>query len=209
MPTGPRRCGSAPTRSRPARECVGQHVGVGRHDGVAHLDSAAVGVVGGADQVEDGDAGGQAQGAGLVGHRHAGADFLVEAVQDMPGFLKPGVDPAGSGVGLLDGGAVGDVQGDIRGRGLDRAAVEKVAAVPGEHLAGGAQAAGDVAGGAFLADDDAVHARDAAGLLGLGDERGLAGLAVAAGEPVGGESPDRGPGADEHAAVVLGQDGVG
>src|SRR5450755_403870 len=188
------------------REAVCQDVGVGGHDGVADLDRPAVGVIGRPDQVEDRDAGGQAQGAGLLGHRHPRADFLVEAVEGVPGFLQPGVDAAGAGVGLGDRGAAGDVEGDVGDGRLDGLAVEEVAAVPGQDLAGAAEPGGDVAGGTLLADDDAVDLGPAARLLGIRDERGLALLPVAAGAAVGGQPPDGRPRPDEDAAAVLGQD---
>ena len=57
----------------------------------------------------------------------------------------------------------------------------------------------------LLADEDAVHVRLAACLLGLGDERGLALLTVAPGKPVGSEPPHRRPRTDEHATPVLSQ----
>src|ERR1019366_8803616 len=89
---------------------------------------------------------------------------------------------------------------------FDGLPVEEVAAVPGQDLAGGAEPGGDVTGGTFLTDDDAVHLGPAARLLSLGDERSLALFPVAAGETVRREPPDRGAGPDEDAAAVLGQD---
>src|SRR5258708_33759545 len=91
------------------REGVGQDVGVGGHDRVADLDGAALGVVGGADQVEDGDAGSQAQGACLVGDGHSGADFLLEPIQAVACVRQPGVDAPGGRVGPGDRGAGCDV----------------------------------------------------------------------------------------------------
>src|SRR6266567_639066 len=116
--------------------------------------------------------------------RHPRPHLFIEMVQGVAGFLKASVDAAGAGVSLSHGCAGGDVEGDVGDGRLDGLAVEEIATVPGHDLADASQPGGDVAGGALLADDDAVDLGPAAGLLGLGDERGLALLAVAPGEAV-------------------------
>lgn len=139
-----------------------------------------------------------------AGGGHAGADFLVEVVKAVAEFFEAGVDAAGSGVGVGDGGAAGDVEGEVRGGELDRAAVEEVAAASGQDAARTAEACGDILRGPFLFDFEAVHGGVAACGVGLHEEGGLALIAVAPGEAVGGEPSYGRSGSYEDALAVLG-----
>lgn len=188
-------------------ELVGQDVGVGGHDGVAHFDRPSVGVVGGADEMDDRHAGGQAQRPHLGGRGHPCPDLLVEAVEAVSELFEAGVDAAGPGVGFGDPGSPGDVDGQVGGGELDGPPVEQVPAPAGQHPPyGGSQADGDVPPGLLLLDLQAVHLGVAACGVGFDEEGGLALFAVASGEAVGGEAPYRLPGPDEDAPAVLGVD---
>jgi len=179
-------------------------VGISGHHGVAYFDGPAIGIVGGADQMEYGNCGGEQERPGLVRGRHTGAYFLIEMIKAVAEIFQAGIDATWTGVGVGDRRATGDVQGNIGDRGLNWAAVQQVTAAANQDAAGSTEAGGNVGGGTFLIDSDAVDMRSAPGLLGLDDECGLALLAMAAGEPVGRQPPDGRAGPDEHAAPVLG-----
>jgi 8-oxo-dGTP diphosphatase len=189
-------------------QLVGEQIRVSRHDRVTHFDGPPLGVVSRTDQPEHGDPGGEAEKPGLLGGRHPSADLFGEARQRVTTFLKPRVDPARAGIGLTDRCALRQVSGNVGHSRLDRPAVKGVPPRPYDDAVSVSQAQtfGHLGGRPCFADLDHVDGRVRLALLGLGQECGLAFLAVALREAIGRETPHGRPGADVHTAAVLGCD---
>jgi hypothetical protein len=127
----------------------------------------------------------QLEAATLLGRRHASGDFFDESIEGVPGFFKPGVHASRAGIDLRDRGTFGNREREVRQCQLDRPIIGEVATgstqdesvVELESLAD--------RGRCFDPSDlDLVDVGTESALLRLGEERGLARLAVFAREPV-------------------------
>jgi 8-oxo-dGTP diphosphatase len=189
-------------------QLVGEQVGVGGHDGVAHFDGPAVGVVGRADKPEHGDAGGEAQQPSFLRRRHPGADLLGEARQRMPAFFQPRVYPAWARVGISDRRTARQVGGDVRHGSFHGLAVKRVPprAYDNAVTVGQTEALGYIGRRAGFIHLDHVYRRIRCALLSFGQERGFAFLAVPLRKAIRGQSPYRRLRAYIHAPAMLGRD---
>lgn len=163
---------------------VVQLVAVGVGDDAVDFDGAVVGV-GGAGDVEDGCVDWQGELGCFVLGGAADADGFVEVCEVVSGFFEAGVDAAGAGVFVFDGGAGGEVGGDVGDGELDRFVVGVHESVADEDGCAGFEfeRGGYLVVGGFGADFDVGVGCPSAD-RGVRREGALSGLSFGSGESV-------------------------
>ena len=101
---------------------------------LAGLDRAILAIEGDADQEEHWLGRREAEELGFLRSRHTGADVLGEPDRGVADVSEPGVDPAGPGIALSHGCALGQRPGDVGGGELHGLVVGVHAALADEGL---------------------------------------------------------------------------